>query len=159
MGNTKLAAFAMKAQMSEDHSRRVIGKKDGDDGARDIDEQKETCSRAAGMTDGHARHPVKDALVTGGFGQQHHPDEEQVHIQTFVDGVRGAGERQEPGEDEQQGPAPDPPGFGDAARADEHEQDAAERDGPDEGGGEMRQSVVLLSISTTGLSVQQSLRS
>ncbi len=91
------------------------------------------------MAHGNTCDPIEDALLTRCLGQQHHADKKEIDVQTFADGMHRACDRQKPREHKQKRTAADPPCLRDTTRTEEHKQNAAEREYPDEGDGEMRQ--------------------
>ncbi len=83
------------------------------------------------MLFGNIGHPPEHAEILRHFRQQHHPGKEQVHVGPGGDRLPGESQRNQPRCDKQYRAGADPIDLGNAARAQQHQQNAG-RDDEDE---------------------------
>ena len=89
----------------------VVREQSGDGDSGEKDEQEEPRGGIAGAADGVIGEPVKDALVAGQLGEQHHAGEKKVDVSPLAYcGERGV-ERDEPRGYEKDGGGADPDGL------------------------------------------------
>jgi hypothetical protein len=68
--------------------------------------------------------PVKDALLAGELGKQHHAGEEEIDVVPFDDGGERTVNGKQPREQQQSHAQGNPPGFADVLRTPQHERQA-----------------------------------
>ncbi len=132
IGERRHLGFAYRSQncRSEHHGSCIIGHEDRDQRAHAINQGEEADAGTVRTFQRGGGKPVKDAVLTGQFGQQHHANEKEIDVGAFSGRLSCQLEWNQPQGDQQDRPTANPVDFWDVAWPNQHQQDA---DGDDQG--------------------------